>query len=142
MKIAVITDDGETISSHFGRSKFFQIFTVENEQIVAQEQVEKPHHTGEHHDHDHDHDHDHEHSHDLVQIGDNEPPHGSGHSPGKFKVIADCDVLICGGMGEHAYQQAVQKGHQVFLTGGKIQSAVESVLRGELNSDMRRVHKH
>lgn len=129
MKIAVITDDGETISAHFGRAKYFKVFTVEDDQIVHEEMVDKPYHTGEHHDHDHAH-HDHEHL------------SGGGHSPGKFKVITDCEMLICGGMGEHAYQNARRKGHQVYLTGGKIIDAVEALLQGRLDSDLRRVHKH
>jgi predicted Fe-Mo cluster-binding NifX family protein len=136
MKIAIVTDDGETISSHFGRAKYYQIITVEDGQIVDEERIEKPHHTGEHHDHDH------QHEHDLVQIGEHEQHSGGGHSPGKFKLIADCKVLLCGGMGEPAYNRAVQKGHQVFLTGGKIQPAVESYLSGKLESDLRRIHKH
>ncbi len=124
MKIAFITDDGETISSHFGRAKHYKIFTVDEKEIVHEELIDKPYHTDEHHSHDHDH------------------HHGTGHSPGKFKPIADCDVLVCGGMGEPAYQRAQQKGHQVYLTGGKIKTALDSLLNDELQSDLRRVHKH
>jgi predicted Fe-Mo cluster-binding NifX family protein len=34
MKIAAITDDGKTISQHFGRAPYYLVVTVENGQIV------------------------------------------------------------------------------------------------------------
>ena len=35
MKIAAITDDGQTISMHFGRAQYYLICTVENGEITA-----------------------------------------------------------------------------------------------------------
>ncbi len=35
MKIAAITDDGKTISLHFGRAQQYLVATVENGQIVS-----------------------------------------------------------------------------------------------------------
>jgi len=35
MKIAIASDDGKTISSHFGRTKGFVIFEVEDKEIKS-----------------------------------------------------------------------------------------------------------
>ena len=34
MKLAVITDDGKTISQHFGRAVYYAILAVEDGQVV------------------------------------------------------------------------------------------------------------
>ena len=44
MKIAVVTDDGITISPHFGRATQYLVLTVETGQILAQESRPKPSH--------------------------------------------------------------------------------------------------
>ena len=41
MKIAAITDDGKTISLHFGRAQQYLVATVENGQIVNRELRDK-----------------------------------------------------------------------------------------------------
>jgi hypothetical protein len=41
MKIAAITDDGKTISQHFGRASHYLVATVENGQIISRELREK-----------------------------------------------------------------------------------------------------
>ena len=46
MKVAVITDDGRTISQHFGRARFFLVATVEDGKLLTTELREKSgHHT-------------------------------------------------------------------------------------------------
>ena len=37
MKIAVVTDDQQTVSRHFGRAPYYLVFTVENGAIVSRE---------------------------------------------------------------------------------------------------------
>ena len=41
MKIAAVSDDGTTISQHFGRAPFYVIITVEKDKIVAREKRDK-----------------------------------------------------------------------------------------------------
>jgi len=124
LKIAVVTDDGERISAHFGRARYYKVFTVEENRIVAEEMIPRQHL--------HDHDHDHHHG------------HGHGHHDhrGMLQPIADCQVLIAGGMGAPAYQAAQASGLEVVLAGGTAREAVEAYLRGELTSDPRRLHHH
>jgi len=37
IKVAAITDDGNTISQHFGRAQYYLVATIENGQIVSRE---------------------------------------------------------------------------------------------------------
>ena len=37
MKIAIVSDDGKTISAHFGRSRGFVIFEIEDSKVKNQE---------------------------------------------------------------------------------------------------------
>ena len=37
MKVAAITDDGKTISKHFGRAAYYLVATVENGAITSSE---------------------------------------------------------------------------------------------------------
>ncbi len=123
VRIAAVTEDGERLSSHFGMAPYYRVITVEDGQIAGEEQRAKPHHgvhpQGEHHE---------EHAH-------------GGHSHNDmFAPVADCQVLMVGGMGQPAYESALASGLEVVLAGGPIQEAVQAYLRGDLSSDMRRVH--
>jgi predicted Fe-Mo cluster-binding NifX family protein len=122
-KIAAVTEDGQKISSHFGMAPTYRIFTVADNQILEETQRQKPHHT--HH----------------PQHEGHHEGHASNHDD-MFAPLADCKVLICGGMGEPAYQRAVAAGLEVVLVGGDIRTAVDTYLSGDLASDMRRVHRH
>src|SRR5450759_1191853 len=51
IKVAVPTDDGETICQHFGQAKYFKVITLENNQVKSSELREKASHP--HGDHTH-----------------------------------------------------------------------------------------
>jgi predicted Fe-Mo cluster-binding NifX family protein len=118
MKIAAVTEDAQVLSSHFGRAPYYRVFTIENGRIVADEQRAKPFH-GEH------------------QPG---VAHQHNHAD-MIAPIADCQVLLCGGMGQPAYQNAVAAGLKVVMTGGDIQAALQAYLSDRLTSELRRIHK-
>ncbi|RME07004.1 MAG: dinitrogenase iron-molybdenum cofactor biosynthesis protein [Anaerolineae bacterium] len=126
-KIAVVTqEDGERISSHFGMAPYFRVFQVEDGAVVRDELRPKPHHARHPHHHE-------DHAH-----------HGKGRGHLGAQMVAaidDCQVLICGGMGTPAYQRAQAAGLEVVLAGGKAVDAVTAYLNGELESDLRRVHR-
>lgn len=120
LHIAAVTEDGERLSAHFGMAPLYRVFIIQDGQIVGEETRPKPHHHHvPHHDNHHDH-HDHQ---DM------------------FAPIQDCQVLLAGGMGEPAYQKALDAGLNVILTGGKITEAVDLFLKGNLSSDLRRIHR-
>ena len=137
-KIAFPTDDGETISAHLGRARVFVVAEYEGEGEARFTERAKPQH-GQHqqgpvggiqlHDEQHEH-HDHE-------------PHAHSGPGGMLSPLTDCQVLIAGDMGQPAYDAAQRLGLEVVLTGQKrITEALAAYRRGEINSDMRRVHAH
>jgi predicted Fe-Mo cluster-binding NifX family protein len=120
LKIAFPTDDGTTISAHFGRAPYFMIVTLDESQAPQFEQRAKSYHgNGEQESHDH---HDHNHT-------------------GMFAPLADCQVLIAGGMGQPAYDSAIAAGLTVIPIGEKsIAAALEAFRANALVADARRVH--
>lgn len=132
-KIALATDDGISISRHFGRARYYEIIQVTNGVEVSRERREKPGHTtfaGEGHAGDH--------------------PHGHGHGFGEnaqrrhgamIDVIVDCDVLIAGGMGNGAYQNIMHANITPIITNHHtIDQALAAYLGGTLKHDPGRLH--
>ena len=102
MKIAVVSDDQEKVGAHFGRSRYYIVFTVENGEIVSRELREKTGHRhgaghgdGSGHGHGHEHDHDHDHDHEPGRPADR------AHMQ-MIEAIRDCEVVLVGGMGAGA----------------------------------------
>ena len=134
MKIAVITDDGSTISQHFGRALHYQVVTVEEGKVVSQELRDKLGHgqfsvigPEEHHEHTHE------------QHGVDEGSH-SKHSQ-MAGTIADCEVLICGGMGMGAYESMRRLNIQPIVTDLKdIDAAVQEYIEGRLVDHTEKLH--
>ncbi|HEX7975959.1 MAG TPA: NifB/NifX family molybdenum-iron cluster-binding protein [Anaerolineales bacterium] len=126
LKIAFPTDDGQTISQHLGQAAYFVVATLGVQDPPQLEQRAKAHH-GDHAQHDH----------------QGEGQIGHGMAQAMFSTLADCQVLISGGMGQPAYERAVAQGFEVILTGEKdITRALEAYQAGTLVSDPRRVHAH
>ena len=116
LRIAFITDDGLSISAHFGKAPSYRVFSVTDGHVADLGTRPKPYH------------------------GANDQPattHGDMFAP-----ISDCQVLVAGGMGTPAWQSARQAGLEVILAGGEIEAALKAFVRGELTSDERRVHDH
>jgi len=132
MKIAVITDDGKTISQHFGRANYYQVLTVENGQIVNREMRDKL-----------------SHSHFANEPHDPEiPGQPHGFSPPSqdrhaqmAQAITDCEVLICRGMGMGAYQSMKTYGIQPIVTDiVAIDDAVIAYIDGSIVDQIDRLH--
>ena len=94
MKIAAVTEDGKTISKHFGRAAHFAVVTVEEGRIVGQELRDNPGRHG-------------------LDTGPHEPRRGQpGTQPDCHgygtkaaadhqriaAAIADCEAVLAGGM--------------------------------------------
>lgn len=144
-KIAFPTDDGETISRHFGRAAYFQVVVWADGAVQAQEMRQKPAHKHAHdHHHGHDRDPGHIHLHEETPAHIHEAGRGRTHDhDNKFALLQDCDVFIGAGMGRSAYQRLQQMALEVYVTGAKtIEDALAQYKAGTLTSDMRRVHDH
>ncbi|HEX7621234.1 MAG TPA: NifB/NifX family molybdenum-iron cluster-binding protein [Anaerolineales bacterium] len=122
MKIAVVTDDNRTISAHFGRALYYEVFTVSDGKITGHESLPKPAHTqfpGGHPD---------------------EPGYAHGRGPAAestharmLEPIRDCQVLLAGGMGQGAFNSLKQAGIQPVLTDiHEIELAVKAYMDGHL----------
>jgi len=132
MKIAAITDDGRTISQHFGRAPYYLVATVENGTIVNREMRDKlghAHFANEPHEGD--------------QPGQ---PHGFDAASQSRHVrmaeaIADCQALLCGGMGAGAYQSMAERGIKPVVTDVvSVDEAVMAYVEGKLVDRTDRLH--
>jgi predicted Fe-Mo cluster-binding NifX family protein len=132
MKIAAITDDGKTISQHFGRAPFYLVTMVENGQIVGMEMREKlghSHFVGE--------------PHDQETPGQ---PHGmdpASHNRHLLMVdaISDCEALLSRGMGMGAYESVKAAGIRPVLTDiENIDEAVRAYISGKIVDHVERLH--
>ncbi len=134
MKIAAVSEDGVTISQHFGRAPFYVVVTVENGKIVAHEKRDKMGHNqfgGEAHEESH-----------------GEDPRGHGFAPAEqdrharmVVAIADCEVLLAGGMGAGAYESMKQANIRPVVTDvANIDEAVQAYLAGSLKDHVEKLH--
>ena len=132
MKIAAITEDGTTISQHFGRAPLYLVVTVEDGNIVNKETRAKAGH----------------HSFAAGQHPETASGERHGYDAGAqsrhasmAETIADCQVLLTGGMGWGAYDS--MKGYSIepLVTDVEnIDEAVNLYLAGKLTNLMDRLH--
>lgn len=132
MKIAAITEDGTTISQHFGRAPLYVVVTVEGGKIMSRETRNKAgHHTfAAQHD---------------VPLAPGEKHGYDAGSQAKHasmaETIGDCQVLIAGGMGWGAYESLKSRNIEPIVTDVEdIEEAVKLHLEGKLPNLMERLH--
>jgi predicted Fe-Mo cluster-binding NifX family protein len=143
MKIAVVSDDGQTISQHFGRAQHYVVLTIENGQITGRELREKfghKHGSGDH------------------------PGTGEGHigaaqaecdpsSSQRFSPLAedshsrmaasisDCTVVVARGMGAPAYYSMQRAGIQPMVVNEtSVDEAAQALITGSLVDHRERLH--
>jgi predicted Fe-Mo cluster-binding NifX family protein len=133
IKIAAVTDDGITISQHFGRAQFYEVISVENGVIVKRERRPKAgHHTFAHGDHDHGHEHSASHGFDTASV--------NKHNQ-MAETIKDCQVLLARGMGNGAYQGMLQNSIKPVVTDIRtIDEAVQAVISGTIVDHIEKLH--
>ena len=132
MKIAAITEDGKTISQHFGRAPYYLVITVEEGEIVNRQLRDKLGHAQFANE-----------PHEPTQPGQ---PHGFDRgSHDKHmrmsEAIADCEALLCGGMGMGAYNSMQQRGIRPVVTEiTDIQEAVMAYVDGKIEDRVEKLH--
>ncbi len=131
MKIAFITNDGETISRHFGRAPYYLVVTIEDDEVTEKEMRDKLGHSQfsqqEHH---------------------QSSEQGSGMDAASHQkhnqmaqAIEDCEALICGGMGRGAYQSMQTFGITPVVTEiSSIDDALNAYLNGSLTDQTEMLH--
>jgi predicted Fe-Mo cluster-binding NifX family protein len=103
MKIALVTDDGATISAHFGRARAYVAITVEDGAVVRRELRPKsaPHLDGARHGHD---------------DGSHDGPAAHARHDEMIAPVSDCTYLVARGMGRGAYERISAAGLRPVIT--------------------------
>lgn len=132
LKVATITEDGNTISQHFGRAPYYLVATIEDGQIVNREIRNKLGHSH------------------FVNLGHAEEQPGQPHgldaaSHDKHlqmaETIADCEAVLCRGMGRGAYESMKIRGIRPVVTDiAIIDEAVMAYVAGTIEDQVERLH--
>lgn len=116
MKIAVASDDGLNLAHHFGRTKGFLLFDVDEKKILNKNYVKNTftgHARGHHHD---SHEHHHHHTHGNI-----------------LQALKECQVVISHGMGRRLLVDFENAGKDVYITSASSADvAVKQYLDGVL----------
>jgi len=133
MNIAVVTDNGTTISQHFGRAKYYEVLHIENGEVVKRERRKKKGHQ------------------DFYAM-ENKHNHVPGEQHGvdaashnkhvsMAEAINDCQILLARGMGNGAYQSMSQLNIKPILTDIKnIDEAVRAVINESITNHTEKLH--
>ncbi len=133
MKIAVVTEDGQSICRHFGRAPYYMVADVQDGKIVTWETRNKAGHHGMgggcHED---------AACHDGKHGMDAE---SQNKHAGMLANILDSQVLIAGGMGYGAYESLKSAGIEPIITDSElIEEAVDLYLAGSLVNLVDQLH--
>jgi predicted Fe-Mo cluster-binding NifX family protein len=124
--LAFVTDDGTTVSSHFGRALYYEVVTIRNGAITDRKRLEKAAH--------------HASAHGATGGHDADP----GHKHAQMTAPLDgVNVLVARGMGLGAHQHLLSLGIEPLLTDlHTIDEGIENYLAGTLTNNPARVHQH
>jgi len=124
MRIAIPSNDKIHITAHFGRTKGFNVYEIENQQIKTQVYRSN---TFTHHQ---------QHRHVEHQS------HGNGHGEHRHShgaildALNDVSVVIAGGMGRRLYDDLRAAKIETFVTRHTIaEAAVMDYLKGEIDNN-------
>jgi predicted Fe-Mo cluster-binding NifX family protein len=131
LKIAVISDDGVQISQHFGRAPYYVVLTVEEGKIIDSETRPKAgHHSFA------------AQAHPTLAPGERHGYDASSQAKHQTmaEAIADCQVLIAGGMGWGAFESMQAHGIEPVVTDVRdIREAALRYAQGNLPNLMERL---
>jgi predicted Fe-Mo cluster-binding NifX family protein len=133
VKIAVVSENGKTVSQHFGRATQYVILNADGKKILSRESRPKVSHA------------------DLISAEN--PEHGCGcqacgrggraydrHRSMVLKIL-DCSVLLAGGMGWGVYEGLTSRGIKTVITDVEdIEQAVRLYLWENLPNLTERLH--
>lgn len=122
MKAAVVTDDLQTVSVHFGMAKHFLVYDIDGGVVKGKEVRDKASHgRGEHH---------------HAGEGAESPMHGT-----MLSSISDCEVVIAGGMGRPMFESIEAAGMKAYVTRVRnADEAVKALADGRLDNHLEYLH--
>jgi predicted Fe-Mo cluster-binding NifX family protein len=135
MKIAIVSDDGQTISKHFGRAGEYVVFSVEQEKIVDRKSLPKEDFCHSSHRRQG------RHQHRSDPRGKGFGNRSAGTHLQMFEAIKDCDVVLSRGMGRGAYLDLQSLGIRPIVTDiANIDMAVQAVLDDTVIDHVENLH--
>ena len=134
IRIAAVSEDGVTISQHFGRAPIYVVVSVDGRKLISRETRDKLGHA--------------QFASEAGEGPHEADPRGHGFDTvaqdrhGRMvAAIADCQVLLVRGMGAGAYANVQQAGIEPIVTDVEdIDTAVESYLAGTLQNHIQKLH--
>ena len=134
MKVAAVSEDGATISAHFGRAPFYVVVTVEDGRISGRETRDKMGHA--------------QFAGEPGEAAREPDPRGHGFDPAAqdrharmAAAIADCQVMLARGMGAGVYASMEAAGIRPVVTDVvDIDAAVAAYLAGGLHDHVEKLH--
>lgn len=134
MKIAAVTEDGTTVSAHFGRAPFYSVVSIEDGKVVSREMRDKLGHA--------------QFAGQEAHASGEPDPRGHGFDQTSqdrhvrmVAAISDCEVLLARGMGAGAYESMKQAGIRPVVTDiESIDDAVAALLAGTLADHPEALH--
>ncbi len=133
MKIAFATDDGQTVSQHYGQAGHYVVLTIEGNQVVAREMRSK-----ERCDHS-------AHGHVHVDAQPTLTVQGGGqsrdHHALMIEAISDCEAAIARGIGRGMYYALPRAGIRPIITDiASIDDAARAYIDGTIVDHPEKVH--
>ena len=136
MRIAVVTDDGKTVSQHFGRALYFAVLTVDDQRVLGREMLDRrdtmlP--PDEHHE-------------ARQGLGEDKDCHGSGTGAAAWhqrmvQPIEGCQTLLTRGMSWSARECIINAGIKPVLTDiASLDEAVQAYLDGSIVDHVELLH--
>ena len=136
MKVGVVTDDGKTISPHFGVAKNYVVFDIEDGKVKAKETRPKAWHehgAGEHPDR--------EGGEHHGGVGTHRGASEHSTHGEMLSNVRDCEALVARGMGRPMYEAILGAGIKPYIT--ELPLAEEAALayaKGTLDNQTRKLH--
>lgn len=121
MKAAVVTDDLQTVSAHFGMARHYLVYDIEGGVVKGKEVRDKVGHgPGEHH----------------------QESAGESHLHNTMlSNIEDCEVVISGGMGRPMFESIKAAGMKAFVTRiSGADDAVKALADGSIDNHLELLH--
>ncbi len=131
-KIAVVSDDGRSVSAHFGRARFYLVATVQDGKVIGREMRPKAGH--------------HVYGGEAPHVEDASQPHGfdTGSQRKHSEMaapVSDCEAVIAGGMGTGAYQSLQALGLKTIVTDiALVDEAVQAYIDGTIQNLTGKLH--
>jgi len=120
-KVAFTTDDGTTITPHFGRANYFEVYEVKNGTVSLRERRDK---LSFHSNHDE----------------SNLPDHDNRHQA-IYDAIKDCDFIVSGNMGYGIYDFLMENKKQPIITNIRnIDDALPHIIDGTIENRIDKLH--